>query len=417
MMRLAAACRKTSVSRTTGTAPESMMSANTCPGPTEGSWSISPTMSSAELSGVAFIRACINMTSTIEVSSTTSRSQSSGLSALRLNPPPLGSTSRSRWIVLASTPVASVIRLAARPVGAQSKSFTPLAARIRRIELTIVALPTPGPSVITIAFALSARRIASLWLSASCRRLRASTQGTALSGSIHAQGSRPFTIRISRSPIDCSARYKPARNVQAVSPGLADLVGDHVAFRQFQFNCGEDQFLRRFQQFFGERNQFVRWQPAVTLVRGLGQRIGNPGPQPDHCGFFDAELHRDRVGGLETDASDISGQPIGILGHNLDGVGAIGLVDANGTRGSNPVAMQEDHDLPDDLLLSPGVRDTFSADGADARHLAEPSRLGFDDVENLVRKRLDHLLGVNRANAPDHAGAQIFLNPFDRTRR
>src|SRR5271168_4444657 len=52
-MRLAAACRNTSVSRTTGTAPESMMSANTCPGPTEGSWSISPTISSAELSGVA----------------------------------------------------------------------------------------------------------------------------------------------------------------------------------------------------------------------------------------------------------------------------------------------------------------------------------------------------------------------------
>ena len=34
-MRLAAACRNTSVSRTSGTAPESMMSANTCPGPTE----------------------------------------------------------------------------------------------------------------------------------------------------------------------------------------------------------------------------------------------------------------------------------------------------------------------------------------------------------------------------------------------
>jgi predicted RNase H-like HicB family nuclease len=36
--RRAAACRKTSVSRTTGTAPEAMTSANTCPGPTEGSW-------------------------------------------------------------------------------------------------------------------------------------------------------------------------------------------------------------------------------------------------------------------------------------------------------------------------------------------------------------------------------------------
>src|SRR5208282_1112643 len=99
MIRLAAACRNTSVNRTTGTAPELMMSAKTCPGPTDGSWSISPTINSAALSGVAFMSACISMTSTIEASSTTSRSQSRGLSALRLNPPLLGSTSKSRWIV------------------------------------------------------------------------------------------------------------------------------------------------------------------------------------------------------------------------------------------------------------------------------------------------------------------------------
>src|SRR3979411_2292713 len=45
MMRLCAACRNTSVKRTTGTAPDPMMSASTWPGPTEGSWSISPTIS------------------------------------------------------------------------------------------------------------------------------------------------------------------------------------------------------------------------------------------------------------------------------------------------------------------------------------------------------------------------------------
>ena len=70
-------------------------------------------------------------------------------------------------------PVASVMRLAARPVGAQSKSFTLLAVRILRIELTIVVLPTPGPPVITSAFAISARRIAACdpaWTFAPLRR-------------------------------------------------------------------------------------------------------------------------------------------------------------------------------------------------------------------------------------------------------
>src|SRR4030088_2738093 len=92
MMRLCAACRNTSVRRTNGTAPDEMMSASTWPGPTEGSWSISPTIKRAALSGTAFMSACISMTSTMEVSSTTSRSQSSGLSSPRLNPPPLGAS-------------------------------------------------------------------------------------------------------------------------------------------------------------------------------------------------------------------------------------------------------------------------------------------------------------------------------------
>ena len=95
-IRLRAAWRNTSVNRTTGTAPEAMMSASTWPGPTEGSWSTSPTISSAASSGTAASSARINMTSTIEVSSITSRPQWSGLCASRLNPPFLGSTSSRR---------------------------------------------------------------------------------------------------------------------------------------------------------------------------------------------------------------------------------------------------------------------------------------------------------------------------------
>jgi hypothetical protein len=92
----------------------------------------------------------------MEVSSTTKRSQSSGLSSPRLNPPPCGSASRSRWIVFASMPVASVMRLAARPVGAHSRSLIPFADRMRRMALTIVVLPTPGPPVMTSTLQASA---------------------------------------------------------------------------------------------------------------------------------------------------------------------------------------------------------------------------------------------------------------------
>ena len=65
-------------------------------------------------------------------------------------------------MVLASKPVASVIRLAARPVGAHSRSLTPFAASMRRMALTMVVLPTPGPPVMTSTLDIKASRIAAI---------------------------------------------------------------------------------------------------------------------------------------------------------------------------------------------------------------------------------------------------------------
>jgi hypothetical protein len=97
-------------------------------------------------------------------------------------------------MVLASKPVAtlevdprsggfkrsvSVMRLAARPVGAHSRRLVPFAARILRIALTIVVLPTPGPPVMTSTLAVRASRMAATWLSARAKPMRVSTQGGA----------------------------------------------------------------------------------------------------------------------------------------------------------------------------------------------------------------------------------------------
>jgi hypothetical protein len=87
-------------------------------------------------------------------------------------------------MVLASMPVASAMRLAARPVGAQSRIFAPLNERMRRIEFTMVVLPTPGPPVMTSTLERSARRMASAWLTVSVSPVRPSIQGRAFSPSI-----------------------------------------------------------------------------------------------------------------------------------------------------------------------------------------------------------------------------------------
>ena len=90
----------------------------------------------------------------------TSRSQSSGFCSPRLNPPSLGMPRAGGgwWSprVRCSRPGA----WPRRPLGAQSASFGPFAARICRTELTSVVLPTPGPPVMTSAFEASARRTA-----------------------------------------------------------------------------------------------------------------------------------------------------------------------------------------------------------------------------------------------------------------
>ena len=155
----------------------------------------------------------------------------------------------------------------------------------------------------------------------------------------------------------------------------------------------------------------------MTFAHRLGQCVGHSGAQPDHGGLFDAKLHRDLVGALETNPSDVPGKPIGVRGHDLHRVCAVGLEDVHRPAGADPVAVKKDHDLPDDLLFGPGVRDSLGPNRADASHLAKPIRLGVDDVEDLLPEGLDHLLGKDRPDAPDHPGAQIFLDPVDRARR
>ena len=51
---------------------------------------------------------------------------------------------------------------------------------------------------------------------------------------------------------------------------------------------------------------------------------------------------------------------------------------------------------------------------ADAVDLAQPLRIGLDDVEDLLAEGLHHLLGIDRADAADHAGGEVLLDPLRR---
>ena len=63
-------------------------------------------------------------------------------------------------MVLASIPVASLMRLAARPVGAASRTRSPAFFNAAMMPCVVVVLPVPGPPVSTMTLEVTACRIA-----------------------------------------------------------------------------------------------------------------------------------------------------------------------------------------------------------------------------------------------------------------
>ena len=169
--------------------------------------------------------------------------------------------------------------------------------------MTIVVLPTPGPPVMTETFEESAARTASAWPGAQGEPGLAPHPGQGLArvdvGPWEIAGRDP-----QKTPGD-----RPLGPVQTAEEYAGDLphrVGNHRAFGQLQVQRGADHLAGNLQEFGRERSQFFFRQAAMTLVHRFGQGVADARADPDHGRLRDAELHRDRVGGHETDAADVA---------------------------------------------------------------------------------------------------------------
>ena len=142
---LPAAWRKMCVSSATGTARAATRSANGLPAPTGASWSASPTSTTCVRPPTARSSVTSSSRLAIEVSSTISSRASI---ASTVGPWP-GIQPSAAWIVVASASVDSVIRRAARPVGATSTTLACCALAAATSSRIVAVFPVPGPPVTT----------------------------------------------------------------------------------------------------------------------------------------------------------------------------------------------------------------------------------------------------------------------------
>ena len=233
----------------------------------------------------------------------------------------------------------------------------------------------------------------------------------ALSGSIAVHGGLP-PLRPDQPLGD--ALFGTIEPGQKQARAIPDRVGDHRPLGPLQRDRRIHHLGCDLQQRRGQLTQLVHRQAAMAVVHGLGQSIADPGAGPDHGRLLDAEPHRDLVRTLEADAPDVAGKAIGVLRDDLHGIGAVGLEDPHGARGADTMAMQKQHDLADHLLFGPAVSNPQGALGSDAGDLLKTFRRLRDDVEHVHPKGLHQLAGVDRADALDHAGAEIALDAFQR---
>ena len=153
---LPAAWRKMWVSSAIGTGLASTSSAKGLPAPTGASWSASPTSTTCVRGPTARSTVTSSSRLAIEVSSTIRRSVSSSST---VGPWP-GIQPRAEWTVEASRPLDSLIRRAARPVGATSSTEAFCSRAAAQISRIVAVLPVPGPPVTTESRLANAARIA-----------------------------------------------------------------------------------------------------------------------------------------------------------------------------------------------------------------------------------------------------------------
>jgi hypothetical protein len=190
----------------------------------------------------------------------------------------------------------------------------------------------------------------------------------------------------------------------------------HLAGRGERLDRAGHRLLRRPEQLSALAHQAGAGEEDVTAVGGLAQQVEGAGLGPLGRIRGDAELGRDAIGALEADAVDVERQPVGVLAHHPQGIGAVALEDAHRIGGRHPVGLEEDHHLADLALLQKGALDLLAPLGADAADLGQALGSVLDHRQGLQAEALDQPLGEPLADSRHQPRAQVALDAGERRR-
>ena len=176
------------------------------------------------------------------------------------------------------------------------------------------------------------------------------------------------------------------------------------------FQRGRDQVGADAEQFHGAGCQHRARGIHVTVVDQFVQREDHPGFDARRVFGQQTEGLGDAVGCFESHTIDIAFELVGIFLDGFERGVAVGFVNLDRQVGADPVAVQEDHDFLDLLLLLPGGGDLPGSVQANAGHFAQAFRRVLDDLKGFFFKVPHNALGHLGTDAFDHARAEVTLH-------
>ena len=120
-----------------------------------------------------------------------------------------------------------------------------------------------------------------------------------------------------------------------------------------------------------------------------------------------AQLAGRGIGRHEADAPDVHGQTVGVLAHHVEGLAAVGAVDAHGIGGRDAVGLQKEQQVADAPVLGPAFLDLLETLLAHALDLEQAFGLFVQHADGVRAEGRHDAPGHLLAHALDEARGQV----------